>query len=190
MEEAMFASCYGKALGLLKALHWMIDGGHSNVIFELNYYSLLGDMLMLQLELGKWVWASNPPVKLTTYMSEALRQCNGKVASLCPVGHGFKCWKQPLCILGDNRSSRSSLVDGFDSLEEGGLRASSSYSREINEHDNDKAIESLEDRVSFLKRLTGDIHEEVESHNQLLDRVDAWILYTWVNRVLLKDLMF
>ncbi|KAG4909857.1 hypothetical protein JHK87_055973 [Glycine soja] len=71
----------------------------------------------------------------------------------------------------DNRSSRSSLVDGFDSLEEGGLRASSSYSREINEHDNDKAIESLEDRVSFLKRLTGDIHEEVESHNQLLDRV-------------------
>ena len=36
MEEAMFASCYGKALGLLKALHWMIDGGHSNVIFELN----------------------------------------------------------------------------------------------------------------------------------------------------------
>ncbi|KAK7393665.1 hypothetical protein VNO78_22228 [Psophocarpus tetragonolobus] len=71
----------------------------------------------------------------------------------------------------DNRSSRSSLVDGFDSLEEGGLRASSSYSREINEHDNDKAIESLQDKVSFLKRLTGDIHEEVESHNQLLDRV-------------------
>ncbi|RZB85077.1 Bet1-like SNARE 1-2 [Glycine soja] len=103
--------------------------------------------------------------------------------------------------LRDNRSSRSSLVDGFDSLEEGGLRASSSYSREINEHDNDKAIENLQDRVSFLKReflvltnvkvhgkvllvfkvlpamvlllfkLTGDIHEEVESHNQLLDRV-------------------
>ncbi|XP_027367144.1 bet1-like SNARE 1-2 isoform X2 [Abrus precatorius] len=71
----------------------------------------------------------------------------------------------------DGRSSRSSLVDGFDSLEEGGLRASSSYSREINEHDNEKAIESLHDRVSFLKQLTGDIHEEVESHNQLLDRV-------------------
>lgn len=57
-------------------------------------------------------------------------------------------------IFRDNRSSRSSLVDGFDSLEEGGLRASSSYSREINEHDNDKAIESLEDRVSFLKRVS------------------------------------
>jgi len=54
----------------------------------------------------------------------------------------------------DNRSSRSSLVDGFDSLEEGGLRASSSYSREINEHDNDKAIENLHDRVSFLKRVS------------------------------------
>ncbi|CAL0303188.1 unnamed protein product [Lupinus luteus] len=71
----------------------------------------------------------------------------------------------------ENRSSRSSLIDGFDSLEEGGIRASSSYSREINEQDNDKAMESLHDRVTFLKRLTGDIHEEVESHNNLLDRV-------------------
>lgn len=71
----------------------------------------------------------------------------------------------------DNRSSRSSLLDGLDSLEEGGLRASSSYSSEINEHDNDNAIDTLHDRVSFLKRLTGDIHEEVESHNSMLDRV-------------------
>lgn len=71
----------------------------------------------------------------------------------------------------DNRSSRSSLLDGLDSLEEGGLRASSSYSSEINEQDNDNAIDTLHDRVSFLKRLTGDIHEEVESHNSMLDRV-------------------
>ncbi|WVY97543.1 hypothetical protein V8G54_029694 [Vigna mungo] len=70
-----------------------------------------------------------------------------------------------------NKGSRNALENGFDSLEEGGLRASSSYSRDINEHDNDKAIETLHDKVSFLKRLTGDIHEEVESHNQLLDRV-------------------
>ncbi|XP_045831636.1 bet1-like SNARE 1-2 isoform X2 [Trifolium pratense] len=70
----------------------------------------------------------------------------------------------------DNRSSKSSLLD-LDSLEEGGLRASSSYSSEINEQDNDKAIDTLHDRVSFLKRLTGDIHEEVESHNNMLDRV-------------------
>ncbi|OIW07685.1 hypothetical protein TanjilG_30762 [Lupinus angustifolius] len=52
----------------------------------------------------------------------------------------------------ENRSSKSSLIDGFDSLEEGGIRASSSYSREINEQDNDKAMESLHDRVTFLKR--------------------------------------
>ncbi|WJX26643.1 Phosphoenolpyruvate carboxylase [Trifolium repens] len=49
--------------------------------------------------------------------------------------------------------------------------ASSSYSSEINEQDNDKAIDTLHDRVSFLKRLTGDIHEVVESHNSMLDRV-------------------
>lgn len=32
--------------------------------------------------------------------SEALVQCNCKVASLCLVGHGFKCWKQPFRMLG------------------------------------------------------------------------------------------
>ncbi|XP_020534239.1 bet1-like SNARE 1-1 isoform X1 [Jatropha curcas] len=69
----------------------------------------------------------------------------------------------------DIRNSRSSLFD--DGLEEGALRASSSYSHNINEHDNDKAIDSLKDRVIFLKRVTGDIHEEVESHNRLLDRL-------------------
>ncbi|XWS08825.1 hypothetical protein CRYUN_Cryun40dG0033700 [Craigia yunnanensis] len=71
----------------------------------------------------------------------------------------------------DRRSSKSALFDGFDKLEEGGLRSSSSFSHEIKEHDNDKAIDSLQDRVTFLKRLTGDIHDEVESHNRLLDRM-------------------
>ncbi|XP_048333465.1 bet1-like SNARE 1-1 isoform X1 [Ziziphus jujuba] len=66
-----------------------------------------------------------------------------------------------------SRSSRAAL---FDDLEEGGLRTSSSYSRDINERDNDKAAESLHERVTFLKKLTGDIHDEVESHNRLLDR--------------------
>eukprot|EP00257_Ricinus_communis_P021454 XP_015580952.1 bet1-like SNARE 1-2 isoform X1 [Ricinus communis] len=66
----------------------------------------------------------------------------------------------------DISRSKSALFD--DGLEEGGLRASSSYSHE---HDNDKAVDSLQDRVSFLKKLTGDIHEEVESHNRLLDRM-------------------
>ncbi|KAM5550260.1 bet1-like SNARE 1-2 [Rosa sericea] len=47
-----------------------------------------------------------------------------------------------------HRASKASLLDG---LEEGGLRASSSYS-DINEKDNDKAVQSLQDRVVFLKR--------------------------------------
>ncbi|KAB2619844.1 bet1-like SNARE 1-1 [Pyrus ussuriensis x Pyrus communis] len=73
----------------------------------------------------------------------------------------------------EHRSSKASLLDG---LEEGGLRASSSYSHDFNEHDNDKAVQSLQDRVVFLKRLTGDIHEEVESHNRLLDRMVCFYL--------------
>ncbi|XP_058083410.1 bet1-like SNARE 1-1 [Magnolia sinica] len=69
----------------------------------------------------------------------------------------------------DYRSNRSALLDG---IEEGGIRASSSYtSHEIDEHDNDRAIEGLQDRVNILKRLTGDIHEEVDSHNRILDRM-------------------
>ncbi|KAG7547614.1 Target SNARE coiled-coil homology domain [Arabidopsis suecica] len=69
----------------------------------------------------------------------------------------------------ENRASRTSLFDGLDGLEEGRLRASSSYSHD--ERDNDEALENLQDRVSFLKRVTGDIHEEVENHNRLLDKV-------------------
>lgn len=49
----------------------------------------------------------------------------------------------------EHRSSRSAL---FDDLEEGGLRTSSSV--EIKEHDNDKALHTLEDRVSILKRVS------------------------------------
>ncbi|KAI3695641.1 hypothetical protein L1987_78640 [Smallanthus sonchifolius] len=71
----------------------------------------------------------------------------------------------------DNRSSRSALFDNLDGIEEGGLRASSSYSHDIDEHENEKSLNSLQDRVVFLKRLTGDIHEEVQSHNRMLDRM-------------------
>ncbi|KAG9456285.1 hypothetical protein H6P81_000793 [Aristolochia fimbriata] len=59
----------------------------------------------------------------------------------------------------------------FDGIEEGGIRATSSYSHEIDELDNDRAMDGLQDRVTILKRLTGDIHEEVESHNRVLDRM-------------------
>ncbi|XP_044498343.1 bet1-like SNARE 1-2 isoform X2 [Mangifera indica] len=71
----------------------------------------------------------------------------------------------------EHRASRSSLFDDYDGLEEGGLKASSSYSHEVNERDNDKALDSLKERVVFLKRLTNDVHEEVEGHNRLLDRM-------------------
>ncbi|KAA3454523.1 bet1-like SNARE 1-2 [Gossypium australe] len=53
----------------------------------------------------------------------------------------------------DHRSSKSALFDGLDNLEEGGLRASSSFSHDVKDHDNGKAIESLHDRVAFLKRV-------------------------------------
>ncbi|KAF5934827.1 hypothetical protein HYC85_025956 [Camellia sinensis] len=67
------------------------------------------------------------------------------------------------------RNNRAALFDG---IEEGGIRASSSYSsHEIDEHDNDRAMDGLQDRVNMLKRLTGDIHEEVEGHNRMLDRM-------------------
>ncbi|KAM7521684.1 hypothetical protein LguiA_011586 [Lonicera macranthoides] len=70
----------------------------------------------------------------------------------------------------DYRGNRAAL---FNDVEEGGIRVSTSkYStHEIDEHENDRAMEGLEDRVIMLKRLTGDIHEEVESHNRMLDRM-------------------
>ena len=52
------------------------------------------------------------------------------------------------------RGGRSALFDG---IEEGGIRAasSSSYtSHEINEHENERALEGLQDRVILLKRVS------------------------------------
>ncbi|XP_010935763.1 bet1-like SNARE 1-1 [Elaeis guineensis] len=68
----------------------------------------------------------------------------------------------------DYRSTRAALFDG---IEEGGIQASSYSSHEIDEHENDRTIEGLQGRVNILKSLTGDIHEEVESHNRMLDRM-------------------
>ncbi|PIA26736.1 hypothetical protein AQUCO_09000004v1 [Aquilegia coerulea] len=65
------------------------------------------------------------------------------------------------------RRNRNALFDG---IEEGGIRATS-YSHEIDEQDNERALEGLQDRVILLKRLSGDINEEVESHNRVLDRM-------------------
>ncbi|XP_039137835.1 bet1-like SNARE 1-1 [Dioscorea cayenensis subsp. rotundata] len=68
----------------------------------------------------------------------------------------------------DYRNHRTALFDG---IEEGGIRASPYGSHEIDEHDNERAMDGLQDRVNILKRLTGDIHEEVEGHNRFLDRM-------------------
>ncbi|TYI55467.1 hypothetical protein E1A91_D11G144200v1 [Gossypium mustelinum] len=69
------------------------------------------------------------------------------------------------------RDMRNNRVALFDGIEEGGIRATSSYSHEIDEHDNERAMEGLQDRVNLLKRLSGDIHEEVDSHNRMLDQM-------------------
>ncbi|CAN0886315.1 Bet1-like SNARE 1-1 [Linum grandiflorum] len=73
---------------------------------------------------------------------------------------------QDATITQDVRNNKTALFDG---IEEGGIRASSSYSHEINEQDNESALEGLQDRVNLLKRLSGDINEEVEGHNRMLD---------------------
>ncbi|XLR23307.1 hypothetical protein S83_051207, partial [Arachis hypogaea] len=71
----------------------------------------------------------------------------------------------------DARNSRVALFDG---IEEGGIRASSLYSsyNEIDEQDNERVMGGLQDRVSLLKRISSDIHEEVDSHNRMLDRME------------------
>ncbi|KAK8948462.1 Bet1-like SNARE 1-1 [Platanthera zijinensis] len=51
---------------------------------------------------------------------------------------------------GDYRSGRAALFDG---IEEGGIRSSSYTSHEIDEHDNDRAVDGLQDRVNILKRI-------------------------------------
>ena len=57
-----------------------------------------------------------------------------------------------LCVFcREPRGGRSSLFDG---IEEGGIRAASSYSHEINEHENERALEGLQDRVILLKRVS------------------------------------
>ncbi|WMV31890.1 hypothetical protein MTR67_025275 [Solanum verrucosum] len=78
-------------------------------------------------------------------------------------------WNTLIIIEFRERGNRAALFDG---IEEGGIRASSSYSsHEIDEQENERAIDGLQDRVSFLKKLSGDIHEEVDTHNRMLDRM-------------------
>ncbi|KAH0739797.1 hypothetical protein KY290_038502 [Solanum tuberosum] len=96
-------------------------------------------------------------------------------SSICGKSNNVQTSKKERRNLGieglDHRAHRAALFDNYDSIEEGGIRDSSSYPRDLDERDNDKAVDSLQDRVSFLKKLTGDIHEEVETHNKMLDRM-------------------
>ncbi|XP_068493182.1 bet1-like SNARE 1-1 isoform X3 [Phaseolus vulgaris] len=72
------------------------------------------------------------------------------------------------------RDGRNNRVALFDGIEKGGIKASSLYStssHEIGELDNEQALDGLQDRVNLLKRLSGDINEEVDSHNRMLDRM-------------------
>ena len=56
------------------------------------------------------------------------------------------------------RDGRNNRVALFDGIEEGGIRASSLYSssssHEIDEHDNEQALDGLQDRVNLLKRVS------------------------------------
>ncbi|KAB2620655.1 bet1-like SNARE 1-1 [Pyrus ussuriensis x Pyrus communis] len=79
------------------------------------------------------------------------------------------------------RDFRGNKVALFDGIEEGGIRSSASYSHEIDEHDNERAVDGLQDRVNLLKRLSGDIHEEVETHNHMLDRMVCTEMI-WIHR--------
>jgi len=66
----------------------------------------------------------------------------------------------PYCILFffffSFRDGRNNRVALFDGIEEGGIRASSLYStsHEIDEHDNEQALDGLQDRVNLLKRVS------------------------------------
>jgi hypothetical protein len=61
------------------------------------------------------------------------------------------------CTFSNYRSTRTSLFDG---IEEGGIRATSYSSHEIDEQENDRAVDGLQDRVSILKRVLGRLISE------------------------------
>ncbi|KAL6185067.1 hypothetical protein ACLB2K_041202 [Fragaria x ananassa] len=85
------------------------------------------------------------------------------------------------------RASKASLLDG---LEEGGLRASSSYS-DINEQDNEKAVQSLQDRVVFLKRGNDmDASRGIMSGTMARFKMGSQIVYAGLKRLAAPGLKF
>ncbi|CAL5416410.1 unnamed protein product [Camellia sinensis] len=72
-----------------------------------------------------------------------------------------------MLAMNNRRDYRPSKAALFDSIEEGGIRVSSPYSQEIDECSNDSAINSLQDRVFFLKRLKGDMQWRAITGNEM-----------------------
>jgi len=77
--------------------------------------------------------------------------CSAEQFSFSDVAK-VNCWCD-LLMFRENRSSRASLFDGYDTIEEGGLKASSSYSSDIIEYENEKDLDGLKDRVFCLKQV-------------------------------------
>ncbi|KAI3676446.1 hypothetical protein L1987_86055 [Smallanthus sonchifolius] len=61
---------------------------------------------------------------------------------------------RPPVAMNTRRDVRGNSSALFDDIEGGGIRATSSYSsHEIDEHENDRAMDGLQDRVFMLKRV-------------------------------------
>ncbi|CAJ1968945.1 unnamed protein product [Sphenostylis stenocarpa] len=112
------------------------------------------------LDCGSDLWSSDKTIQERDMVSQDLGLALEEAFDSKPLSLKYK----------DGRNSRVALFDG---IEEGGIRASSLYStsHEIDEHGNEQALDGLQDRVKLLKRLSGDINEEVDSHNRMLDRM-------------------
>ena len=74
---------------------------------------------------------------------------------MCTLQFVIQSLKHSLVIICECRDYRSGRAALFDGIEEGGIRVSSSYSsHEIDEQENDRAMDGLQDRVNMLKRVS------------------------------------
>ncbi|KAI3742646.1 hypothetical protein L1987_60338 [Smallanthus sonchifolius] len=119
------------------------------------------------------------------------------------IWHAFfgtllKVWKeeakQSIIVHHFNEDVRGNSSALFDDIEGGDIKATSSYSsHEIDEHENDRAMDGLQDRVLMLKRGTIWIHQEACSLelwinsrrfltlNQAEGCLRSWLRLLWVS---------
>nr|KAJ0205784.1 hypothetical protein LSAT_V11C500241040 [Lactuca sativa] len=69
----------------------------------------------------------------------------------------------------DNCASRNALFDKFDGIEEGGLRASSSYSCDTYEQENDKSLNFLQDKGNGMDLARGIMLGTMDSFQMVPD---------------------